>query len=329
MRERDVAVLHHGRKVVGRAFLPEAGKFPLVIFSHGFNGSGDDFLVPARLLAGRGIGAVIYDFCGGSLCSKSDLRSEEMTIFSEKEDLLAVLDEVRSWKTVDGKNVFLFGASMGGLVTALAAEARPKQVRAMVLLYPALCVADDWNRRFPNTDDIPDREELWDMTLGRAFFETLRGFSVFERIGVYPGPVLILHGDADEVVPLAYSETAQRLYHNAQMEVFPDEGHGFSPEGEEMVWQMLLGYVLEQMNEEKELSDETVEADVDRMKDSDAYSDFRCTFIPHNCPNCYFNSRIALNPDCYYNDSFDRAYRELKGDRNAKCPYFKSKTIEI
>lgn len=246
MRERDITVSHHGRRVVGRAFLPEAGKCPLVIFSHGFNGSGDDFLEPARLLADSGIGAVIYDFCGGSLCSKSDLRSEDMTVFSEKEDLLAVLAAARSWETVDGKNVFLFGASMGGLVTAMAAEEYPEQIRAMALLYPALCVADDWNRRFPNADDIPDREELWGMTLGRAFFETLRGFSVFERIGAYPGPVLIFHGDRDEIVPLAYSKSAQKLYRNARLEVFPDEGHGFSPASGEMVWQMLLELVLTQ-----------------------------------------------------------------------------------
>lgn len=65
---------------------------PYGYLSHGFNSSGDDFTEYAKVLVENGIGACIFDFCGGSLRSKSDLSTTEMTVFTEKEDLLAVID---------------------------------------------------------------------------------------------------------------------------------------------------------------------------------------------------------------------------------------------
>lgn len=72
--------------------MPQMDKCPMVILSHGFNGSGDDFTEYAKVLVENGMGACIFDFCGGSLRSKSDLSTTEMTVFTEKEDLLAVID---------------------------------------------------------------------------------------------------------------------------------------------------------------------------------------------------------------------------------------------
>ncbi len=83
-----------------------------------------------------------------------------MTVFTEKEDLFSVLNTVKAWQHVDSDGIFLFGGSMGGLVSALAAEERSEEIRGMVLLYPAFCVADNWNERFPDIDDIPKRYEL-------------------------------------------------------------------------------------------------------------------------------------------------------------------------
>ena len=66
----------------------------MVIMSHGFNGCGDDFKEYAKILTKNEIGVLTYDFCGGSLHSKSDLSTTEMTVFTAKEDLLAVIDFV-------------------------------------------------------------------------------------------------------------------------------------------------------------------------------------------------------------------------------------------
>ena len=38
-------------------------------------------------------------------------------------------------------------------------------------------------------------------------------------IGAYTGPVLILHGDKDAIVPLRYSERAAQIFPNAELVV--------------------------------------------------------------------------------------------------------------
>lgn len=244
MQTRDITIGHHGRSISGRVYLPEGDRYPFVVFSHGFNGAGDDFRTQAEVLAANGIGALTFDFCGGALASWSDLPTYEMTVFTEKEDLLSVLDRVKGWQKVDRDNIFLFGASMGGLVSALAAEERADEIRGMFLLYPALCVADDWNERFPEIEDIPQRHDVWGVPLGKCFFEALHGFDVFANIGSYSGDVLIMHGDRDDIVPVGYSVRAQKIYRNSQLEVFAGEGHGFSAAGTDKVTQMLMNLVI-------------------------------------------------------------------------------------
>lgn len=248
MKEQNITITHHGRKIAGKAYLPEKEKYPIVIFSHGFNGVGDDFKIQAEVLERNGIGAFTYDFCGGSVRSKSDMPTYEMTVFTEKEDLSAVLDTVKAWEHVDHHHIFLFGASMGGLVSALAAEEREDEINGMILLFPALCVADDWNERFPNVADIPERYDCWGVPLGRCFSETLHGFRIFEEIGKYSGDVLILHGDKDNVVPCAYSERAVELYRNSRLEIFPGEGHGFSVEANDKMAGLLTEFILARTN---------------------------------------------------------------------------------
>ncbi|MCM1027503.1 MAG: lysophospholipase [Roseburia sp.] len=244
MKVHQFTVVHHNRKVFATAWLPEKESCPLVLFSHGFNGTGDDFKAPAEILAKEGIAAVTYDFCGGSLASRSDLKTTEMTVFTEKEDLLAVLDSVKTWPGVDVDRIFLFGASMGGLISALAAEERGDEIRGMILLFPALCIADNWNKRFPRMEDIPETVALWEVPLGKRFFETLHGVKTFDHLGGYSGEILILHGDEDPVVPVEYSKKANELYPHSRLEIFPGEGHGFSPAGNEKVTRMLLQFVL-------------------------------------------------------------------------------------
>lgn len=245
MRIENMVVTHHGRDIAGRLYFPENDNFPMVIFSHGFNGSGDNFLDYAGRLAEHGIGVCTFDFCGCSLHSKSGLVTTEMTVFTEKEDLFAVIDAVGRRQEVDSGRVFLFGESMGGLVSALAAEERSHEIKGMILLYPALCVADDWNEKFPDVDDIPDRYQIWEVPLGKCFFETLHGFDVFKNIGKYSGRVLFLHGDKDDIVPFAYSEKANAIYPHSSLRIFPGEGHGFSDNGRRQVIHRVIDFVRE------------------------------------------------------------------------------------
>ena len=97
-----------------------AGKqMPAVIFSHGFWGThsvGDGY---ARALAQKGYVVYCFDFCGGAPGSRSSGSTLEMSFFTEKADLEAVMEKVQGLDYVDRENLFLMGTSQGGAVSAI------------------------------------------------------------------------------------------------------------------------------------------------------------------------------------------------------------------
>lgn len=232
------------RRIDGILYLPEQEeKCPMVIFSHGYNGHKSDFDSTARYLAEKGIGAVSFTFCGGSTRDESGMPTTDMTLFTEKEDLLAVLTFVKNLEQADTENIFTFGGSQGGLVTALTVDNMSDEIKGMILLYPAFCIADNWNERFPRLEDIPEEKELWGMKLGRVFFESIHGLDVFAHVGNYKNNILVMHGDKDPIVAMGYSERIVETYPKVQLEVFPGEGHGFTEAGTQRMTELLYEFV--------------------------------------------------------------------------------------
>ena len=214
--------------------LPEGKeKIPMIIFSHGYNGTCDGFKYQAAFFADKGIGSVRFDFCGGSVNSRSSMETKEMTIVSEMEDLEAVVLEVLKMERTNPKEVYLHGESQGGFVSALVAARLGEKIKGLTLIYPALCIPDNWKERYPKVEDIPEVENFWGMELGRNFFLSIRDIDVYEEISKYQGKVVIVHGDKDAVVPVDYSKEACKHYKNAVLDVLHNEGHGFTPGGVE------------------------------------------------------------------------------------------------
>lgn len=243
-KKQIIYIKHHERALYGISYLPEnLEKCPIVIFSHGFNGNSTNFEQNSEYLASKGIATFCFDFCGGSVNSKSDLKTTEMTLFTEKEDLCAVIKTIKTWENIDNENIFLFGASQGGVISALVAEELKEDIKGLLLLFPAFCIPDDWNKRFPTIDSIPDIYDLWGVSLGRVFFEMIHDYDIFEHIGNYNKNVIIFHGDQDRIVPLEYGIKAANLYRNSFIEVFPEEGHGFSETGNIRVLEMTYDFV--------------------------------------------------------------------------------------
>lgn len=102
MKTELLTILHHNRELVGDFYFPDNDTpSPLVIFSHGYNGSGKDFILNAHLLSEHNIAAFCYDFCGGSVNARSSMETSNMTIFTEMEDLCAVLDFLKKDPRID------------------------------------------------------------------------------------------------------------------------------------------------------------------------------------------------------------------------------------
>lgn len=234
------------KKIYGKLYLPEGKeKCPAVILSHGYNGSGDDFVKECEYFASHGIIAFAFDFCGGSVHSRSTGDSKEMSVITEKEDLDMIINYVKEIQRVDKDRIFLLGGSQGGLVSALEAAEKQKEIRGMILYYPALCIPDDWKKRFPVNTQIPESMEFWDMVLGESYVRAAQNLEPYNIIGNYGGPVLIIHGDEDKIVPPSYSAHARDVYENAELVILAGEGHGFTAEGAAAAAKEALRFVRE------------------------------------------------------------------------------------
>lgn len=203
-------------------------KVPLVICAHGYSGNYHTVEEYAEALAASGLAAYAFDFRGGGWESSSDGATTDMSVMTETADLEAVVRAAEGWTFADEKQIVLLGASQGGYVSAVAAARLQGRIAALILLYPAFVAGDDMHQAFASLDEIPEQLDYRHFHIGRKYFEDLWDYDPYSEIGQYRGPVLIIHGDADPIVPLSYSERAQAVYPDAVLKVIPGAGHGFS-----------------------------------------------------------------------------------------------------
>ncbi len=226
-----------GLTIRGRELRGEGERLPIAILSHGFMSNMRSARAYAVQLAALGYAAYIFDFCGGCTQGTSDGPTTEMTVLTEVEDLKAVVAYARSLPGNDPERVLLLGMSQGGFVSALAAAELGKAVEGLVLLYPAFCIPDDARAgkmlafRF-DPEHIPETISDGRCTIGREYPACMQGFDPYAVIGRYRGPVLLVHGDADDCVDIRYSVLAAEAYEQAaprrcDFVRLEGAGHGF------------------------------------------------------------------------------------------------------
>ncbi len=219
---REMCVIRDGMSIFGRIYVPAetAEKLPAVILSHSANVTSDSMKSYCERIAARGVVAYAFDFCGGSKDSRSDGDEADMTVFTEAEDLKAVLEAVSELEYVDSENIFLFGTSQGGLVSAITAAECSSAVKGLILFYPGFNIADmvqKYGGLMPGNAETP-------------FISTLVDYDVYEQIGNFEGDVLIVHGTKDFIVPYSYSEKAAEVYNNCELHLIEGASHGFNAE---------------------------------------------------------------------------------------------------
>ena len=222
--EKDVAFKKkNGNVIRGRMYLPaEGGKRPVVIFSHGFGSNFRELMHHGEGFAEAGICCLFFDFCGGGMESASDGAMTDMTVRTECEDLETVIAGAKELENVDPDRIFLQGESMGGLVSALTAAKCPEDIAALVLWYPAFVIPEDSAKRY-----AAGINQCFGLALNEHFNEQAMGIDVYGEIGGYGGPVLIIHGDRDPVVPYACSELAVSVYPDGELVRMHGAGRGF------------------------------------------------------------------------------------------------------
>ena len=226
--ERELCFERDGKRIYGTLYVEETGeRMPVLILCHGYGGDARGEAGFARYFADRGFAAYTFDFIGGGNGSRSEGSPAEMSVLTEERDLMAVIDGIREQDFADPCRIFLWGESQGGFVASLTASDRPEDIAGVVALFPAYVLQDDSKKRAPDPDAIPERMDVMGMTLGAVYHRDALSFDIYDRLPNYPGPVLLMHGEADTLVPISYSERAEKVFPDARLVRFPGAGHGF------------------------------------------------------------------------------------------------------
>lgn len=173
-----------------------------VLLFHGNAGNIADRLLHARLLTDVGFDVFSFDYRG---YGRSTGRPNEEGTY---DDARAALLALSRQEGVEPRRVLYLGESLGGAVAvALAREAPP---RGLVLLSTFTSVRDMARVHYPfiPTPAVPDA------------YPSLR------RIRELGCPLLVLHGDRDEIVPLEQGEALHAAAPEPKrLHVFPGAGH--------------------------------------------------------------------------------------------------------
>lgn len=231
--ERDLNVVGQAastESMTGRLYVPTAAApVPLVVCCHGLVGSIDDLDPVAQTLAGLGVAAFCFAFRNGGPQAGDTTR---MSVMTEVADLEEVLSAARSaadgWEAVDPQRIVFQGVSQGGAVSAITAARHPEEVAGLALWYPAFSITDDLHLLFASSEEVPETLTFEGHSLGRIYAEDMWDYDVYADMPRYPSPVLIVHGDADAVAPIGYSERAVQTFPDAQLLTIERAGHGFS-----------------------------------------------------------------------------------------------------
>ena len=216
-----------GNRIFGMMYYNSASskKRPAVILSHSSSLTHEAMSGYALAIAKMGYAAYCFDFCGGSDKSKSDGKTDEMTVFTEVEDLRAVVKTVKSLGYVEPSEVYLLGSSQGGLVSALLADECPDDFAGMILFYPAFNIPE-MVKMFSGFGGFGDFGGM--MSMSEAYINSIKDFDVWSHIGKFSKPVCIIHGTADMIVPISNSEKAVGLYPSATLNKIEGANHGFN-----------------------------------------------------------------------------------------------------
>ena len=216
-----------GNRIFGMMYYNSVSskKQPAVILSHSSSLTHEAMSGYALAIAKMGYAAYCFDFCGGSDKSKSDGKTDEMTVFTEVEDLRSVVKTVKSQANVEPSQVYLLGSSQGGLVSALLADECPDDFAGMILFYPAFNIPE-MVKMFSGFGGFGDFGGM--MSMSEAYINSIKDFDVWSHIGKFSKPVCIIHGTADMIVPISNSEKAVGLYPSATLNKIEGANHGFN-----------------------------------------------------------------------------------------------------
>jgi pimeloyl-ACP methyl ester carboxylesterase len=222
----------------------------VVVMVHGYNGARDDVnngMYPvARSLVERNISVIMFDLRG---CGQSEGERFSLGWF-EQDDVRGAL---RFAQERGFQHIGLHGYSMGAASGLLAAAAEPA-VQAMVEDSGYADLMDVLDQEVPRRSGLPPIFTPGIVLMSRLMYgihaAEVKPAEAAARFA--PRPLLVIHGDADELIPVA---SAGRIWHARYGEGTPDPatyyiapgaGHTQAYKSDNAAYLALIGNFFEQ-----------------------------------------------------------------------------------
>jgi hypothetical protein len=218
--------------VLPDAFDREKDRCTLLILMHGFLGGKEkspmDFVSKALVEGGYAI--LRFDFDG---YGASDGAQEDNTIPKMIQDSKAVWDYASSLPFVH--RIVILGHSQGGVVAGILAgrlEKAGTPPAALILMAPA-SILRDYARsgKFFAFRCDPKNPPKWisvtGYKIGREYILSAQTLPIEEDSSCFTGPVCLLHGTWDMIIPISCSESYYKLYRHCEFHRIKGAGHVF------------------------------------------------------------------------------------------------------
>ena len=219
-----------GIKLNAKLDMPTNGatKCPLCLVFHGFTGhiEEDHILAVSKGLNEVGVATLRVDLYGHG---NSDGEFKNHTLYKWLTNAMAVMDYARTLDFVT--DIYMCGHSQGGLAVTLAAAMERDVIKALIPLSPAYVIIEGAKQgellgQPFDPENIPDMLQSWDgRELSGNYIRVAQSIDLDAAIKKYTGPVLIVHGDADEAVPVEYGIEASKKFANCTLKLIPGDTH--------------------------------------------------------------------------------------------------------
>ncbi|MBR2257871.1 MAG: alpha/beta fold hydrolase [Blautia sp.] len=235
-KHKEFYLVEDGLRIHSKLDFPEetADKYPLVIIIHGYTGHMEEAHITAvaRAATESGFAALRVELYGHG---GSDGLFKNHTLYKWVTQALAVVDYARGLDFVT--DVILCGHSQGGLTVILTAAMKRDVLKALIPLSPANMIPEYARQgnvlhaqfdpeNIPDTLTVLRQGEPAEMD--GNYIRVAQSIHVEEAIRQYKGPVLIVHGDEDEAVPVEYGIDAAKSYANAKLVLIPGDTHCYN-----------------------------------------------------------------------------------------------------
>lgn len=231
MENKEYFIDKDGFKLHAKLDFPASaeGKMPIVILVHGLTSWMDERHIVGfkDAINDAGCACLRVDMYGHG---QSDGKFENHNVMEWVCELLYLIDYARDLDFVT--DVFLAGHSQGALATIITAAYKREQLKGILPLSPAtvikyMCEAGQFFDKKFDFDSLPDRFDFWERHVTSNYARVARALPVDESIALYNGPVLIVHGTEDELVPLEFAVRAANAYKNATLKTIDGDRHCF------------------------------------------------------------------------------------------------------